>query len=226
MACKLDPSLVIQQGERQGWDYTGYQAGQGQLVFLERRVKGSLYSLHVWCTTGTVGSYLDHPHQGKTQLYRRNADMSGLRQILQNPRVHTGDGYHQRPQPERTVACPGCGRKYASRSSTASHFESGSCSSCPGRDAARQAAYAHTRQIEQSIGMSGLLTNGGQMALTYDANFDVNWSEGYQQGGLNYKCPGCRKGFKTCAGMHSHMEARPQCAQQSESMHMRQALGY
>ena len=52
--------------------------------------------LHIWCTTGTVASFLDHPNQGRTQLYRRNVDWSMLVQIMQNPRVHTGQGYHHR----------------------------------------------------------------------------------------------------------------------------------
>jgi hypothetical protein len=54
------------------------------------------YMLHIWCTTGTVASFLDHPNQGRTQLYRRNVDWSMLVQIMQKPRVHTGQGYHHR----------------------------------------------------------------------------------------------------------------------------------
>lgn len=86
----FDPDEVIEQAVRQGWKNTRYDRAQGQLVFLERWLQDDKYELHVWCTTGTIGSYLDHPRQGPTQLYRRNVSWSELRQIMNNPRVHTG----------------------------------------------------------------------------------------------------------------------------------------
>lgn len=52
--------------------------------------------LNFWLSTGTVGSYLEHPRQGKTQLFRRNVDMSEAPEIFENPRKHTGRGYHTR----------------------------------------------------------------------------------------------------------------------------------
>lgn len=52
--------------------------------------------LHFWLTTGTVGSYLDHPHQGKTQLFRRSIDMARAAELFRNPRQHTGVGYHRK----------------------------------------------------------------------------------------------------------------------------------
>jgi hypothetical protein len=51
--------------------------------------------LNFWLSTGTVGSYLDHPSQGKTQLFRRQVDMQQAEEIFQNPRVHTGAGYQR-----------------------------------------------------------------------------------------------------------------------------------
>jgi hypothetical protein len=50
--------------------------------------------INVYWTTGTVGTCLDHPRQGKTQLFRRNIDLSSLREVFNNPRVHTGAGYY------------------------------------------------------------------------------------------------------------------------------------
>jgi len=49
--------------------------------------------LNFWLTTGTVGSYLDHPRQGKTQLFRRDVNLNEADTIFQNPRIHTGRGY-------------------------------------------------------------------------------------------------------------------------------------
>ena len=73
----LDPNDVINTACSMGWTYTRYDANQGQLVFLERVMRGELFKLHIWCTTGTVGSFLDHPKQGKTQLYRRHVVRAG-----------------------------------------------------------------------------------------------------------------------------------------------------
>ena len=93
---KFDVNWVIEQAQRRGWSYV-YKPAQGQLVFLERHLHGDKCMLHIWCTTGTVGSYLDHPTQGKTQLYRRNMDEDELKRVMDNPRVHTGEGYHRAP---------------------------------------------------------------------------------------------------------------------------------
>ena len=49
--------------------------------------------LNFWLTTGTVGSYLEHPRQGKTQLFRRNVGLAEAEAIFHNPRIHTGKGY-------------------------------------------------------------------------------------------------------------------------------------
>ena len=51
--------------------------------------------INVYWTTGTVGTCLNHPRQGKTQLFRRNVDLLTLRLIFKNPRHHTGYGYHK-----------------------------------------------------------------------------------------------------------------------------------
>eukprot|EP01068_Selenidium_serpulae_P004468 Selendium_serpulae@DN3585_c0_g1_i3.p2 len=50
--------------------------------------------LNFWLTSGTVGSYLEHPRQGHTQLFRRNTTLLGAEAVFRNPRTHTGEGYH------------------------------------------------------------------------------------------------------------------------------------
>ena len=52
--------------------------------------------INVYYTTGTIGTCLDHPRQGKTQLFRRNVDLALLAQLFRDPRTHTGAGYHRR----------------------------------------------------------------------------------------------------------------------------------
>ena len=61
--------------------------------------------INVYYTTGTVGTCLDHPRQGKTQLFRRNVDLSLLAQLFRDPRLHTGTGYHRRSTESPRSAC-------------------------------------------------------------------------------------------------------------------------
>lgn len=49
--------------------------------------------VNVYYTTGTVGTCIDHPKSGKTQLFRRNQTIATMVSIFKNPRVHTGAGY-------------------------------------------------------------------------------------------------------------------------------------
>jgi len=50
----------------------------------------------VYYTTGTVGTFLNHPTKGKTQLFRRNVSLDLLGQIFRNPRIHTNTGYYRK----------------------------------------------------------------------------------------------------------------------------------
>jgi len=52
--------------------------------------------IDVWFTKMTVGTYLNHPKHGKTQLFRRNVSMKSLEAIFINPRSHLGTGYRHR----------------------------------------------------------------------------------------------------------------------------------
>ena len=114
---------------------------------------------------------------------------------------------------DRTVACPGCGKMHYTMGDTAQHFESGRCPSCPGQEAARRAAYQLVRQREYDAGVQGSFTNGGQALLTFNGNGQQDWSQGYEAGGKNYRCPSCQKSFGTLGGMLNHVQARPQCQQ-------------
>lgn len=49
--------------------------------------------INYWECTGTVGTCIDHPKQGRTQLFRKYVYGEQLEAIFKNPRVHTGKGY-------------------------------------------------------------------------------------------------------------------------------------
>lgn len=59
--------------------------------------------LDCWPTTGVMGSYLTHPRQGKTQLFRKQCDDEMTLHIFHDPRAHTGKGYHQRSSSKSLV---------------------------------------------------------------------------------------------------------------------------
>lgn len=58
-------------------------------------VKGDV-RINVYPTKMTVSTCIDHPKQGKTQLHRRHVSLKQLREIFNNPRLHTGKGYHKK----------------------------------------------------------------------------------------------------------------------------------
>jgi len=41
----------------------------------------------------TIGTYINHPKKGKTQLFRKNPSDSEFKAIFKNPRQHTNKGY-------------------------------------------------------------------------------------------------------------------------------------
>ena len=69
-----------------------------ELIFQRYEKNGqNRMQLQVWYTTHTVGSALDHPVQGKTQLFRQAIDFdTELEDLFKNPRKHTGRGYQTR----------------------------------------------------------------------------------------------------------------------------------
>ena len=67
-----------------------------------------LSRINVYYTTGTVGTCINHPRQGRTQLFRRNVLLSMLTEIFREPRIHTGAGYHHRQTRQRRETCAVC----------------------------------------------------------------------------------------------------------------------
>jgi len=94
-----------------GYTQCQHEPREGVLDFRRADVDGDSEIVRVWYRTGTVGTYIKHPRQQRTQLFRRdNTQLSQLRAIFDDPRVHTGRGYHKRG--DRNTPCPSCGRKH------------------------------------------------------------------------------------------------------------------
>ncbi|WP_424244363.1 hypothetical protein Dip510_001576 [Elusimicrobium posterum] len=54
--------------------------------------------VNVYFSKATVGTAIDHPKKGKTQLFRRNVTPKLLEKIFNNTRVHTGKGYYKKKE--------------------------------------------------------------------------------------------------------------------------------
>ena len=81
-----------------GWTFTGSNE-DSKVEFFEKKLNnGSLCKMDFYYTTGTIKTVLFHPTQQKTtQLFRKCAVAPEIfLKILDNPRFHSGMGYHRR----------------------------------------------------------------------------------------------------------------------------------
>ena len=90
--------------------------------------------LMFWVSTGTVGSYLNHSVQGKTQLFWRNINQLEAEQLYKQPRIHTGKQYQKRKRGEQVYwedggkassgrVCVRCNRHLAKTEFSASEWK-------------------------------------------------------------------------------------------------------
>jgi hypothetical protein len=79
-----------QMASRHGYDEIYFNTQSRVISF--RNKEGT--RINVYYTTGTVGSCLEHPRKGKSQLFRRDKSPEDLEAIFRNPRIHTGVGYY------------------------------------------------------------------------------------------------------------------------------------
>lgn len=82
---------MVKMGKDNGWKPIDWQGNLGMLSMWKDDMR-----LNIYTTTMTVGTCLNHPKKGKTQLFRKNVSMDELEEIYKNPRVHTNKGYHKK----------------------------------------------------------------------------------------------------------------------------------
>ena len=82
---------IIKTAKTHGW--SEIQSKDPTMISFGKVFQGSPARINVWFTTMTVGTYLNHPKQGKTQLFRKWCSEEQIGAILKNPRVHTEKGY-------------------------------------------------------------------------------------------------------------------------------------
>ncbi len=82
---------VLELATKHGYELEQEQKNIALLIFTKGNVQVNVYH-----TTMTVGTALEHPTKGKTQLFRQNVSMPEMTKIFMNPRQHTGKGYYRR----------------------------------------------------------------------------------------------------------------------------------
>lgn len=84
-----------------GWTFTG-SGPHVEFFELQAATNGSsdsdIVKLDWYFTTSTVKTSLDHPRQGKTQLFAAQVSPDTYVDILLDPRAHTGQRYHTKPK--------------------------------------------------------------------------------------------------------------------------------
>lgn len=86
-----DPRQVHFLAKEMGWELIDQQNNIALLSYKKNGVRINIY----W-SRGTVGTAMEHPTKGKTQLFRKKVEWKELKKILTNPRVHTDKGYYQK----------------------------------------------------------------------------------------------------------------------------------
>lgn len=73
-----------------GWQLIGSNAQSRVEYYTNGNTRMDYYP-----TTGTIKTAMDHPSQGKTQMFRRDLGESDFARVCENPRAHTGHGYQR-----------------------------------------------------------------------------------------------------------------------------------
>ena len=87
-----DGNKVLEMAKKYGYESIDFQENIGMASFTKADVR-----INVYLTKRTVGTCLNHPSKGKTQLFRKNCSWDEIEMIFKNPRTHTSKGYYQKP---------------------------------------------------------------------------------------------------------------------------------
>jgi hypothetical protein len=77
------------------WTWLDHQPESRMISFTKIGSDGRM-RINVYYTTMTVATVLNHPKQGRTQLFRKGVTPLELDAIFTNPRIHLNKGYKRR----------------------------------------------------------------------------------------------------------------------------------
>lgn len=89
---------LMELANKHGWLKFEWQKKSTMLSFFKEDQNNAkdVIRINVYYTRRTVGTCLNHPTQGKTQLFRRNVNWEEMEKLFINPRTHTRKGYKTR----------------------------------------------------------------------------------------------------------------------------------
>jgi hypothetical protein len=87
---------------KHGWKEIAFQPANKMISFTKKFPVEGVVRLNFYYTTGTVGTCMNHPTKGKTQLFRKNLGRSQMLKLFENPRMHTARGYYQKPRRKKS----------------------------------------------------------------------------------------------------------------------------
>jgi hypothetical protein len=90
-------ALIEKTAEENGWQLLDIQDNIGMVSFI-RGNNGERERVNIYVTKMTVGTCINHPTKGKTQLFRKHQTIASIKEILKNPRIHTNEGYYQKAE--------------------------------------------------------------------------------------------------------------------------------
>ena len=88
----IDIKSIHKMAKQSGWELHDYQADIGMVSF-KKTIDGNPARINIYLTKMTVGTCINHPKKGKTQLFRKRVNSDLMKKIFANPRVHTPHGY-------------------------------------------------------------------------------------------------------------------------------------
>jgi len=83
---------ALEIAQKHGWRFLEYQEDNKMISFTNDKKERANF----WYTTRTLGTCINHPTSGKTQLFRKKVTNAQLEKIFEDPRIHTGKGYHKK----------------------------------------------------------------------------------------------------------------------------------
>lgn len=78
------------------YKFIDYQENIGMISYGKKTKRNGFVRINIYLTRATVGTCLNHPKKGKTQLFRRHCFLDDIKEIFKNPRMHTVSGYRKK----------------------------------------------------------------------------------------------------------------------------------
>ncbi len=91
----MDIKRIKKIAECHGWRFVDHQQNIGMISFI-KTIDDSPARINIYLTKMTVSTSLNHPKQGKTQMFRKKVNDKLMEELFINPRTHTDKGYKKR----------------------------------------------------------------------------------------------------------------------------------